>query len=158
MALHLMIMVLASLMWICQCPVAVNRIGVNFGGSPGTWPSIFEKCLCFHQLLPPLSSPIFWFSPNIFDKSTPVVDCNLITCVELIFVFCLCRSLVREPVGMERRCRRNSSKQRWLCLPSRPRRWTSSSRLPWFQDARLQFSSPRYGFQLFHAVHFAYYY
>jgi len=34
-------------------------------------PPIIEKCLCLHQLLPPFL-PIFWFSSNLFDKSTPV--------------------------------------------------------------------------------------
>jgi len=47
-------------------------IGVDFGGSRARPPTIIEKCLCIHQLLPSFVTGIFWFASNIFDKSSPV--------------------------------------------------------------------------------------
>src|SRR6218665_314857 len=46
-------------------------IGADIGGSPDACPPIIERPQSFHQLLQPFP-PIYWFAPNIFDKSKPV--------------------------------------------------------------------------------------
>src|SRR6218665_1689347 len=42
-------------------------------GSPGTCPPIIEKCPCIYHFLPYFSPNILVCSPNVFDKSTPVL-------------------------------------------------------------------------------------